>query len=88
MSELVIRGQIEGSGAAPMDDRTRVICRSRNNLLADRLRWLETPLCRGPVKRALDALENAWAMIWAIGHCWPEMGERLGLWERIEDGET
>lgn len=39
----------------------------------------------GPVRKLLRKLESAWAMIWAVAHCWPEMGESLGLWERIEE---
>ncbi len=41
---------------------------------------------RGPVRRALRAIENGWAMAWAICHCWAEIGERLGLWVIERDG--
>ena len=43
---------------------------------------------RGPVRRALRAIEGGWAMAWAICHCWAEIGERLGLWVIERDGQN
>lgn len=37
----------------------------------------------GPVRRILRTAESAWAMVWAVCHCWAEMGETLGLWEYV-----
>ena len=63
----------------------------RYKFLAQKLNALHWFVChrRGPVKRALRAIGNVWAMFWAVtfGGVWVEIGETLGLWERIEDDE-
>lgn len=81
----LLRDEIHRSAEAArdrMDDRTKVICRSRNRLMGARLDELKESVFgrRSPVKRALRAVENVWAMIWAICHCWRDMGENAGLW--------
>lgn len=78
-----IREEIHRSAEAArtrMDDRTRIICKSRNGFMGRSLAYMRTPYKRGPLQRLAAALENAWAMLWAIWHCWPEMGETLGMW--------
>lgn len=69
---------------ARMDDRTRIICRSRNGFMGRNLAYMRTPYKRGLLERLAGAIEDAWAMLWAMVHCLPEMGEHLGLWERID----
>lgn len=70
-------------------DRADINLKARCRLLDDRLETLKKNLTgrKGPAARACRALENAWAMIWAIGKCWVEIGETLGFWERIEGDE-
>ena len=81
--------RIEGIGG--MDDRTMVICRSRNRLLGESLTRVRDMACgrRGLAKRILNGIETAWAFVWAVtfGGVWVEIGETLGLWERIEEDE-
>lgn len=61
----------------------------RNEQLEKRLVWIHDQIFgrRGCLKRLCRGVENAWAMVWAItaGKCWIEIGERLGLWEAIND---
>lgn len=73
-----------------MDDRTKVICRSRNRMLSRSLAELNEAAFghRGLLKRAAQLFENAWAMLWAVGHCWAEIGEAMGLWEREDEQKT
>lgn len=71
-------------GTPGMDDRTRLICRSRNGFAGRRLAEIRRMLDdkQGPLRRAIRAVQDAWGVLWAItaGGCWVEMGERLGLW--------
>ena len=72
-------------------DRADRNARGRFDMLAeklDALHWFVGHR-RGPVKRALRAIENAWAFVWAVtfGGVWVDIGETLGLWEKIEDDE-
>ncbi len=73
-----------------MDDRTKVICRSRNRMLGRSLAELNEAAFgrRGILKRAARLVENAWAMLWAVGHCWAEIGEAMGLWVREDEQKT
>ena len=79
--------RIDGIGG--MDDRTKLICRSRDRYAGKSLKAIREMVNgkRGIVKRIMGGIETAWAFVWAvtIGGVWVEMGERLGLWERIED---
>lgn len=77
-------------GLPGMDERTAVICGSRNRMLGEKLELVRDMVFgrRGILKRAARMIENAWAMLWAVGHCWVEIGEGLGLWERVHDDET
>lgn len=61
----------------------------RFELLGEKVEMLRKyMMCRrGPIRRALNAIETAWGMIWAIAHCWPEMGETAGLWVKEDDAE-
>lgn len=70
-------------------DRADINARARFRLLGDRLEAFTASLThkRGPVKRALRVIENAWAMAYGITKCLPEIGERLGLWEIIREEE-
>lgn len=81
--------RIEGIGG--MDDRTKVICRSRNKFLKEHLDDIHDMVFgrRGIAERIRRGAENVWAMLWALtfGGMWIEIGERLGLWERIDDDE-
>lgn len=65
-----------------MDDRTRVICRSRNRLLGKSLADMRTPYHRGPLKRLLDAIGDAWALLYGMVVVYSEM---LGLIEEVYD---
>ena len=58
----------------------------RFELLGEKLEMMRRQMMRkrGPVWRLIRKIETAWAMLWAITHCWPEMGENAGLWERID----
>ena len=73
-----------------MDERTALICHSRDRLRAKMLKQVTAPKRRGLVRRVMDAIELAWAYAWALtfGMVWVEIGERLGLWERIDDEEA
>ena len=80
----LIREEIHQSAEAArarMDDRTRIICKSRNGFMGRNLAYMRTPYRRGPLKRLAAAIENAWAMIWAMAVCY---GEALGLIEKEE----
>lgn len=67
-------------------DRADLFAWSANRKRMGRLNSLRcTGRRRGPVGRALRAVENGWAMLWAVCHCWIEIGETLGLWVRIDD---
>ena len=72
-------------------DRADRNARGRFDMLAEKLDALHWFVCsrRGPVKRALRKIENAWAFVWAVtfGGVWVDIGQTLGLWERIEDDE-
>lgn len=70
-------------------DRADINLKARCRLLGERLDGLHKNLFgrKSPAARARRAMENAWAMIWAIGKCWVEIGETLGFWERIEGDE-
>lgn len=72
-----------------MDDRTKVICHSRDRLRAQLLRAIVNPPRRSLMWKVKDAVEMAWAFVWALtfGGVWVEMGERLGLWERVDNEE-
>ena len=61
----------------------------RFRLLGEKTEMMRKHLMRrrGPIRRALNAIETAWAMIWAIWHCLPEMGENIGLWEDTRKDE-
>lgn len=81
--------RIEGIGG--MDDRTKVICKSRNRYAGKSLKAIREMVngkC-GIGTRIARGIETVWAFVWAVtfGGVWIEMGERLGLWERIEDDE-
>lgn len=72
-------------------DRADIQTRTSNRL---RKSWLNAFVKnltrrRGPIWRVKNAVATVWAYIWAltIGGVWIEMGERLGLWERIEEDE-
>lgn len=69
---------------ARMANPTRIICESRNGLMGRNLEYMRTPYKRSPLKRLADALENAWAMLWAMTVCY---GEALGLIEEAEEDE-
>lgn len=79
------------SGTPGMDDRTRVICRSRNGFAGRRLAEISRMVHadKGPIRKGVCAVQNAWAMLWAVtaGGCWVEMGERLGLWMYVGPGK-
>lgn len=70
-------------------DRADIQSRGRSRLQREKLTKLKESLCRrrGPIHKLLNAVELAWAYIWALtfGMVWVEIGERLGLWERIDD---
>lgn len=70
-------------------DRADINARARFRLLGERLETFTASLThrRGPVKRALRSIENAWAMAYGIVKCLPEIGETLGLWEIIREEE-
>lgn len=72
-------------------DRADRNARGRFDMLEKKLDALHWFVChrRGPVKRALRKIENAWAFVWAVtfGGVWVDIGETLGLWERIDDDE-
>ena len=61
----------------------------RFELLGEKLAMMREQLMskRGPVRRMQTAIETAWAMAWAIVHCLPEIGEKLGFWEIIREEE-
>lgn len=84
----IMREELTGEIAIERD-RADINLKARCRLLGDRLDGLKESLTgrRSPAARARRALENAWAMIWAIGKCWVEIGETLGFWERIEGDE-
>ena len=79
--------RIEGIGG--MDDRTKLICKSRDRYAGKRLKAIHEMVCgkRGMMHRIARGVETVWAFVWAvtIGGVWIEMGERLGLWEKIEE---
>jgi hypothetical protein len=88
----LIRAEVQRTGEPAhdgMDDRTKVICHSRDWLRGRELQRITRRLSHKhrPLWRALDAVATAWGMLWAItvGGCWIEMGERLGLWIYIGD---
>lgn len=56
-----------------------------NHALAENLKRMHERRRRSVLRRAL---ENAWAMLWAMAHCWAEMGETLGLWEIIREDDA
>lgn len=64
-----------------MDDRTKIICRSRNRLLARQSAELNrrSNRRRGPLRRFWGHLVDAYAMAWAMVVCY---GEALHLWVR------
>lgn len=64
-----------------MDDRTKIICRSRNRLLARQSAEMNrrSNRRRGPLRRFWGHLVDAYAMAWAMVVCY---GEALGLIER------
>ncbi len=68
-------------------DRADKQYEERCSLLGEKLSGIVGSLTsrRGPVKRALRAIEGAWALVWATVSCWVEIGETLGLWERVYD---
>lgn len=71
-------------------DRADIQTRERNRLLRNQLAVLTAkPIRRrrSLLYRVRDAIVMAWAYVYAItiGGVWIEMGERLGLWERIEE---
>ena len=62
-------------------ERAHMIEGRRNRMLGERLK-ASAPKRRSPLERLKDAIETAWAMVWAItaGKCWLDMGETAGLW--------
>ena len=66
-------------------DRADINTGKRNEFQAKYLSVILKPITdrRGPVKRALRSIENAWAMAYGIMKCLPEIGETLGLWTDI-----
>lgn len=70
-------------------DRADINSRARCRLLGDKLDGMRESLTRrnSPVRRALRAAENMLAMVVGTVMCLPEIGERLGLWEIIREGE-
>lgn len=66
-------------------DRADINTAKRNEFQAKFLNVFLNPITdrRGPVKRALRGIENAWAMAYGIVKCLPEIGETLGLWVDI-----
>lgn len=84
-----MREQLTGEIAVERD-RADIQYRARCCLLGERLDALKASLMRrrGPVRRAMRAIENSWAMIWATAKCLPEIGERLGLWEIIREEDN
>lgn len=72
-----------------MDDRTKIICRSRDRLRARMLHSIVNPPPKRLIHRVKDMLELIWAYFWAItfGGVWIEMGENAGLWEYVGDEE-
>lgn len=82
-----LRRQQEKLEAA--EDRANRMEEDRNRMKGERLaeiRWVLTGK-RGPLRRIRNAIETAWAMVWAItaGKCWIEMGEKLKLW--VDEGK-
>ena len=80
-----IREEIHRSADAArarMANPARIICDSRNGLMDRNLKYMRTPYKRSPLQRLAAALENVWAMLWAMAVCY---GEALGLIE--EEGE-
>lgn len=72
-------------------DRADVNTGKRNEFQAKYLDVVLSSIAgkRGPLKRILGTVENAWAMAWAICHCWPEMGETAGMWvDERKEGEV
>lgn len=63
-------------------DRAQMQYKARCRLLDERLDMMRRSLTarKSPARRAARAIEDAWAMAWALGKCLPEIGERLGLW--------
>lgn len=70
-------------------DRADINTNKRNEFQAKYLSVILNPITHkhGPIRRALRAVENAWAMIWATAKCMPEIGESLGFWEIIREDE-
>lgn len=70
-------------------DRADINTGKRNEFQAKYLGVILNPITgkRGPIKRMMKRIETAWAMIWAIWHCLPEIGEKLGLWEDMRKDE-
>ena len=81
------RHERAGNPGNGMDDRTASIIIGRDQARKLRLHWLREKVLgrKSPAERARRAIENAWAMIWALGHCWVEMGETVGFWEVVRD---
>lgn len=82
-----LRRQKERTEAA--EDRAKRMEQKRNEQLGRRLDWIHEQIFgrRGFMNRIRRGVENVWAMVWAItaGKCWIDMGERLGLWERVDE---
>lgn len=71
------------------EDRAQRMEQKRNEQLGKRLEWIREQIFgrRGFLKRIRRGAETAWAMVWAVtaGKCWIEIGERLGLWVRVDE---
>lgn len=65
-----------------MQEEMRTVKRHRDGLLSDRLGCITRRASRreGPIRRALERVVNAWAIVWALG---VEAG--LWTWEGNDD---